>query len=584
MKNLSNEEIISYIENKIKTFDEIYTSEYAKQIWLSNFRKNKINNLKQNLEDIDTTIKNNLKFCIWIWIYEELKEWNVLLYWTRSIEKKIEWKFFTVIFFKVKWDLENIDKYEEFFKRINYYLWKTSNTCILKYIDRYIIPQNKYEYWKWIWRILSFFQKHIFKRKINQKRYRINNYINLWKQNDPIKFKDLENWILDHYFWKSNTIIPWFNLNEKLKQKLQKVYDAKKTYENYISKYINEKEIIPEEKWEYLKHKTESQYWDALSSALIEWYDENDEEWQQAIENIFTLHRNYNWEEKFDIKLLEDMQSNVVENLNKEKWIRDWEVFVIQKISDSKINIKYAAPNSKDVYRMLNEYTMLLDYYVENNIDPFIISILLSTYFVQIHPFFDWNWRTSRFLIIYILKKLWIIDNYYDFQVSRFIEEDRKKYYNMLMNVWLPVVKNWKVITNEYWERFTEYESYSIYQDFDYEYAFDYFFEIFEKVYFFQILDHQYYLRKKDFQQQIKEQIWEISDIQNNLLKNISIEYLQNWQYKLNKDDIWQLEMNFWNNTNKILKILDNLKEKYSKIEIPKLESSVFDKFKSLFK
>lgn len=582
MNKLNNIELIKFIQDKIKDFDNIYTPEYSKQIWLSTFRKNKIINLEEYLKEIDETIKWSIN-CIWIWIYEKYKKWNVLLYWTRSLEKRIEWNHFSVIFYKIKWNLEEINKDSEFLKRINDFIWKTSNTYILKYLDKWINYED-YELWKWVWRILWYFLNTILKKKIPQEKWRIRDYFELWKKSNPILYTDNINYIIDHYFWKEETIIPRITLTEKLKEKLKKVYEAKQTYEDYQQKYISEDEKIPEKKEEYIRHKIDSQYWDALSSALIEWYEENTENWKQAAENIFSLFQTYNWNEIFDIDLLENIQSNLLENLDKQKWIRDWEVFVIQKISENKINIKYAAPNSKDVYRMLNEYIWLLDYYLEKNTDPFVISIILSIYFVQIHPFFDWNWRTSRFLMVYILKRLWIVENYYDFQISKIIEENRQDYYNMLSNVWLPVSKDWKVIKNEYWETFNTYDSYSIYQNFNYESAFEYFFDLFEKVYYFQILDHQYFLRKKDFKDQIKEQIWEINEIQEEILKNISIEYLKNWLYKLNKKDIWEIELNFWNKSKIIFKILENLKEKYSKIIIPKLETSVFDKFKSLFK
>jgi len=222
-------------------------------------------------------------------------------------------------------------------------------------------------------------------------------YINLIDENI---FYSFELWEKNKKFKIINNIlgkINWFNPYIKKDSSFEKYIDF--NYNSEIEKIISSKTeyLIEKSVWYLFLKETKSSY-------QIEW-----EEFDRAKNSKFLMA----------LKKLE-----IFENLNKQDIIKIHNsVMVNKKREDNfrnfnnyisswnelmwEIIIDYVCPKKDDVDFLIQE---LLDFYKKNknNLNPILLASLVSSFFVFIHPFSDWNGRTSRYLFHYILKDLWI--------------------------------------------------------------------------------------------------------------------------------------------------------------------------------
>ena len=101
-------------------------------------------------------------------------------------------------------------------------------------------------------------------------------------------------------------------------------------------------------------------------------------------------------------------------------------------IYDSKGWIIYLPPEYNDVESLMNK---LLDF-VNNNKDISVLirAWILHHFFVIIHPFIDWNWRTSRALTQLFLYQNWFNTKKY-FSLEEYYDSDLNNYYKNI-NIW----------------------------------------------------------------------------------------------------------------------------------------------------
>ena len=126
-------------------------------------------------------------------------------------------------------------------------------------------------------------------------------------------------------------------------------------------------------------------------------------------------------------------------------YFRNFEIWVFdapnKKIYPSKSGIKtnkaFIAPKYTSVQALMGA---LVDFYNSNiwKIDNYILSVLLKLIFVIIHPYGDWNWRTSRLLFEWSLINTGWIENGWLFPLSYTINNHKQKYYDALQKTTEP--------------------------------------------------------------------------------------------------------------------------------------------------
>ncbi len=224
--------------------------------------------------------------------------------------------------------------------------------------------------------------------------------------------------IINNILWKIN----WFNPYIGKNSSFQKYIDF--DYNSEIEKIISSKtEYLIEKSVGYLFLK------ETKSSYQIEW-----EEFDRAKNSKFlTALKKLEIFEKFDKQDIVKIHNSVMINKKKEdnfrefnNYISSWNELMWEVVID------YVCPKKDDVDFLIQE---LLDFYEKNknSLNPVLLASLVSSFFVFIHPFSDWNGRSSRYLFHYILKDLWIWkyknDENIIVPISAYILNNRDDYY-----------------------------------------------------------------------------------------------------------------------------------------------------------
>ncbi len=110
---------------------------------------------------------------------------------------------------------------------------------------------------------------------------------------------------------------------------------------------------------------------------------------------------------------------------------------MILKLNDVREYNRVYSSKSEDVKKLMEA---LLYFYNKNkdSLNYLVLASILSTQFVLIHPFLDWNGRTSRFLLQYSLLNSWvwvIWDNKIILPVSAYIALNKDVYYKQLVGI-----------------------------------------------------------------------------------------------------------------------------------------------------
>ena len=171
---------------------------------------------------------------------------------------------------------------------------------------------------------------------------------------------------------------------------------------------------------------------------------------------------------------------NIIYNDNKinyrleQNYIGSWNWMMWENIID------YIPPKVENLEELMNN---LMNFYNKNKnfLNPIILASILSIYFVLIHPFLDWNWRTSRFLFQYSLLNswIWIIwDKKIILPVSAFIQINKNSYYKELENISWDIIDFIDFEENDNWDINILNETKIIYSNLDFTEISNYFYEV----------------------------------------------------------------------------------------------------------
>lgn len=540
------------------------------------------------IDEIDKLIKKNFSYQ-WFWLYEIKNQFKwywqiqVLTYYSRSDEFEIIDN--DIIIYVIKKRIKKeINNEDEILNNINLYLWKISNSIIFNFFSK--IDIQKYKKNQKLFRIILYIKKILNQcEDITPTRKQHQQEIILWNKNFWLKNFDKILWISDYWFWKNEIWNPEINFDNKLLEEIDFWNDTNKKYfKEQLWIYFDKKTWEEIERIKYYKDIANTK--DAISSAFLEWYNKDTKNWKKAIENIFKLYWEFTWKEEFNIDFLIKVQKIVIEwlndNLNWKKisneWLRNWYVWIFQQkwLEHMKYNdLIYWAPKPEHIYIMLNNLCFLFNKYIQEKIHPVIISIIISFLFVKIHPFNDWNWRTARFLQVWILKKLNYIRDYYNSALSQSIIHESKWYYEMFDKSNLPIKEKIepKFFTEWNLSYFAiEYENFKDYYWMNFNEVFKYFLDIYNKSFYLSILNHQYYLKKDKLIKLIKKEFWDnLNKKQENfiiwILKD-QVKYDNNYELWNNIKNKMYKRLFEYEEIEKIEKIFQQLKEKFSIIKI----------------
>jgi Fic family protein len=113
---------------------------------------------------------------------------------------------------------------------------------------------------------------------------------------------------------------------------------------------------------------------------------------------------------------------------------RPGDVYVLDDLGDGREVLRYKAPSSKSVPKMIEEMVEWMKKSKEDAVHPIIKAAILHLQFVSIHPFTDGNGRVARLLTQLLLyregwdfRKIIVLEDYYN--------RDRMNYYNAEHNV-----------------------------------------------------------------------------------------------------------------------------------------------------
>ena len=358
-------------------------------------------------------------------------------------------------------------------------------------------------------------------------------YTNLIDENTFFCSKWIKNkkWKVNvNLLWK----IKWFN------PFIRKIIDLEKLitfdYNNEIKKIVNSKtQYLIEKSIDYLFIK------ETKSSYKIEWdeYSFNkNAKFLNALKNI-KIYENFSEESLITIHNLVMSPKNKENEVRVfDNYITSWNELMWESI------IEYISPKWKDVSLFINE---LIYFYEKNKISlpPILLASIVSSFFVFIHPFSDWNWRSSRYLFHYVLKELWFW-KYNDekniiIPISAYILNNRDEYYYNLNKVSIKFWENIEYDINNKWEIEIYWETFDNYIYSDYTDLCLYFWNVLYKSF---IIDFK---EEIDFLEKYYNFINEINDLfeLSNKNKWLIWKFIINWKWNISKNKLNFLEKNW---------------------------------------
>lgn len=140
-------------------------------------------------------------------------------------------------------------------------------------------------------------------------------------------------------------------------------------------------------------------------------------------------------------EMLINLQKNIIDLRFALHSYRDFQNYVGEEPSLSRLIVHYIAPKPENVKDLMNELIHSFEKIEKAHIDPVISASILSFLFVYIHPFEDGNGRIHRFLIHYVLLRLKFTPEGMVFPVSAAILKNTAQYDKVLESFSRPLME-----------------------------------------------------------------------------------------------------------------------------------------------
>jgi hypothetical protein len=190
--------------------------------------------------------------------------------------------------------------------------------------------------------------------------------------------------------------------------------------------------------------------------------------------------------------IVKDTWRNEAEKVDKTPGrIRNFDEVIVNRGRIGDDNVIYIAPKHNDVKLLLEE---LIDFYhrERTNLHPLELAALFKAQLTIIHPFGDGNGRLTRWCFLYILLREKLIENVHQAPISHIFLQERKRYYDELLFVDKPVMKEARYVIDPTTHRYhVSYPSADIYRTLDYSSWLDYVHDAFCRALTFSIEEHR---------------------------------------------------------------------------------------------
>ncbi len=273
--------------------------------------------------------------------------------------------------------------------------------------------------------------------------------------------------ILDNSLWKTWEFNPIL-IKEKLNNKIFSS-NFNKNLKNINSKFDS---IIIEKTLNYLYTKETKWSLEIEGEKFIQ----SKNRWFLKLISNIPLKNNLNKKDILEYynKIYSD---NLFDYRKSQNYIGSWNWMMWENI------IEYISPKDIDLDELM-ESLILFYNKNKNTLNPILLSVILSVQFVLIHPFLDWNWRTSRFLFQYSLLNSWIWLLWMDkviLPVSAYILINKENYYKQLENISNKLLDYIHFEEKINWEIEVLNETKYIYTNLDFSDISNYFYKILEE-------------------------------------------------------------------------------------------------------